>query len=180
MKIFARFVCFFFENLVRPLARKFWAHLNGRIKSLKWISVLGLRLGRSPKAGVLKRGGCCGAAKSRAHGPDSQVRDPGPARAYATPPALQGGKSPACCASRVHRRVWGSSSRPAPRLDVFLRPCLCGCPEEGCGCLWQAAAEMDPPGGGGEAGQVRCPSRLLCSFMLVHARSHTFTHVERV
>ena len=144
---------------------KFWAHLNGRIKS-----TCHHPLGRSPKtareeeAGESRRGGCCGAAKSRAHGPGGQVRDPGPARVCATPPALQGGKSPACCASRVYRRSGARaafSSRPAPRLDVFLRPCLCGCPDEGCGCFWQATAEMDPPVGGGEAGQVRCPSLSL-------------------
>ncbi len=63
-----------------PLARKFWANLNGRIKS-----IYHHQLCRSPKteAGESRRGGCCGAAKSRAHGPDCQVRDPGPARVYA-------------------------------------------------------------------------------------------------
>jgi hypothetical protein len=110
------------------------------------------------------------------------VRDPGPARVYAARAAGRSARTATVKATSLGLqaaerarvqfaalRVWtvssgaraAFSSRPAPRLDVFLRPCLCGCPDAGCGCFWQAAAEMDPPVGGGEAGQVRCPSLSL-------------------
>ena len=109
------------------------------------------------------------------------MRDPGPARVYAARAAGRSARTATVKATSLGLqaaerarvqfaalRVWTVSSgaraafslRPAPRPDVFLRQCLCGCPDAGQVC-WQAAAEMDPPVGGGEAGQVRCPSLSL-------------------